>query len=94
MKDHSAILPVKWRWEESKGQPTRECRSGGGLVTHSDRIKPTNARLIACAPDLLAALKEAVSQAKEHNDDYHARTPPEMIARWEELVRTADEEPE
>ena len=55
-------------------------------------IRPANARLMAYAHDLLAALKEAISQAKEHNDDYHARTPPEMIARWEELVRTASDE--
>ena len=73
--------PGPWRIEY---EPYCHVRSDAGCVLASDYTTEANARLIAAAPDLLAALQAALAESDRAKRDFTA-----MGHDWAKAARSA-----
>jgi hypothetical protein len=75
------------RWTIAAGESPRvylinDGRDAVGEIVYTDTRRPEDARLIAAAPDLLAALKDAIETMNEHGLT-PSRTAEDAIAKAE-----------
>lgn len=59
------------------------------LTTEEER-QWANARLISAAPDMLAALKDAVQTARNYYAMFHDETWKERLAKWDAAIAKAE----
>jgi hypothetical protein len=77
------------RWTIAAGESPRvylinDGRDAVGEIVYTDTRRPEDARLIAAAPDLLAALRDLLDACPETYDNRHERTAAEdAIAKAE-----------
>jgi hypothetical protein len=67
------------KWTIADGQDRRvylinQGREAVGEIVYTDTRRPEDARLIAAAPDLLAALRDLLAACPETYDNRHERT--------------------
>ena len=68
----AAYTPGPWRYEYEPGYCGEIiARNGQTICTFTDEPLPSNARLIAAAPDLLAALMDFSEAMRQANDTPH-----------------------
>lgn len=62
----------------------------GPLCGFAEIASESDTRLIAAAPDLLAALKDAVQTARNYYAMFHDETWKERLAKWDAAIAKAE----
>ena len=81
------------RWTIAAGESPRvylinDGRDAVGEIVYTDTRRPEDARLIAAAPDLLAALRDLLDACPETYDNRHERAAAEDAIAKAEGVRS------